>query len=204
MGDMYGGIKVYKGTYPKRFTLISGETRAADDQSVIACCTSVTHGQRFLTLSDIQEHQCFFKKCKYLRKLPGNPFWEEPHDEYKKQSQRHFSEKGQIFLRKRKENWRAIAEKKCVAIANFCENWVKENYLEQEIKVISAMPFKNSTLNFRVFYVSDTSWYDAPEYTRMATAVHNQLGCRIKLVHIKDINGRRVTIADYERIKKQK
>lgn len=197
----YGGIKNYKGTYPKQFTLLSGEKREADDPAVIACCTSVSHHHRFLTIEDIREHQCFFKKCMYLRKLPGNAFWEIPQKEYTSQTRRYFSTEGTRFLQYQKRKWKEEAERKCSLIEDFCENWVKENALDGKFKVTSVRPFDNSTKNFRLFYVSSQSCYDAPDYLELVSAIQMKFRWRVKLVHIKDVNGHRLTISEYDRIK---
>lgn len=194
---MYDDIKEYKGTHPRKwYRMISGEKRCVEDLSVIARCSSITH-PGFLTLPDIVQHQCFFKRCPYLRKLQNNSFWQEPQREYKRQMERRFSLKGHNDLQAQQQRWEKDAKNKCPLLMEFSEEWVKTHSLENEFKITSVQPFNDSTKNFRLFYVSNQTSYDAPFYVDLVKAIQAEFHCRIKLVHIKDINGKRVTIDEY-------
>ena len=198
---MYNAIRNYKGTSPRKYTLITGEKRDRGDPQVIAYCVSLAH-QRFLTLSDIVKHQCFFKKCPYLRKLPDRVFWQTEPKEYTKQMLLRYSKEGQCLLKQQKLSWEKDRKEKEVLLLKFCENWVKEHDLESTIKVVRVQPFDNSTKNYRLYYVSDTSAYDAPMYLGLVRAVQEEFRIRLKLVHIKDVDGTWVTIDSYNCKKK--
>ena len=113
-----------------------------------------------------------------------------------------YSKEGQRLLKQQKLNWEKDRKEKEVLLFNFCENWVKEHDLENNIKVVRVQSFDNSTKNYRLYYVSDTSAYDAPMYLDLVKAVQEEFRIRLKLVHIKNVDGTRVTIDAYSRIKK--
>lgn len=198
---MYNAIRNYKGTSPRKYTLISGDKRDRGDPQVIAYCASLVH-QRFLTLSDIAKHQCFFKKCPYLHKLPDRTFWKTEQKEYAKQILFRYSKEGQLFLKQQEQNWEIDRQEKGSLLLKFCENWVKERELESSFKIIRVQAFDNSTKNYRLYYVSDQSYYDAPKYLDLVRAVQTEFRIRLKLVHIKDVDGTWVTIDSYNCKKK--
>lgn len=198
---MYGEIKDYRGYTPRQYRMIDGALRETGDPEVIAFCVSHTH-QNFLTQGNIREHQCFFKRCPYLRKLADNPYWSKPHAEYRTQINKRYQPEAQRYFRFQKQRWDNLAAERCREIKDFCNQWTIDNSLEDLFLVTSVSRFEKSTKNFRVFYVSPTSEYDAPHYVDLARAIQENLGFSVLLVHVKDEYGRRVTLAEYKRRKR--
>ena len=195
---MYENIKDYEVPRPKKcYRLISGEKRNIMDTSVIAYCTSKAH-PGFLTLGFIYKHQCFFKNCPCLRKLPEVNFWNKPQEEYTTQTKYAVTKKGQALKEKSDQERKRCVVERTNKLIGFTKSCIKAHQLEEQFLMVDIKPFQNSSRNFRVFYVSNKSCYDAQDYLSLVQDISKRFNFRIKLVHVKDEDGHYVTIEEYK------
>ena len=201
---MYENIKDYEVPRPAgKYRLINNEYREALDENVIAYCTNLTH-PGFLTKEHISSHKCFYKNCPYLRKLPEKLFWKNDKSFYKAQLKggavraSRTQKNQQQCNEKQKSDITTLQKEISRKLQSFIIAWIKDNQLENNFLSVNIQPYLNSTKNYRLFYVSNHSTYDAPDYIDLVKLIQQELHLRIKLVHIKDLDGHYATIAEYK------
>lgn len=140
-----------------------------------------------LTARILKEHQCLEKQCRHFRKNGDALYWKLREEEARKKEQKKLERQAQKVKEKEEaENLRILRE-----------TW--QSYLDDMESDMYIVRIARETPSlFCIFYVSDNRFADGnryPEFLETLKFFHPYY--RIKLRHIRDVDGHFVTTQEY-------
>lgn len=155
--------------------LITGEHLFVSRKLVVGYCHFSGH-KGSVTKTLLKSHECVKKGCHYFEKNKDNPYWEAIEQEKaKKQRKRETVKRIRNEEENRLKAWIESAQR----IAND---------LGYDIKVVSVKKVPQKK-NYILFYVSRYSQNDWFRYFELAKTLGKELGGKVELKHIIDIDG---------------
>lgn len=162
--------------------LVGGGKKPVSPKKIVGYCRSSLHPGR-LTQETLEKHKCIEKNCIYLTKFTEASYWRQYEVTGKEARQRHKErEKAEeAFLSELKEQFQEYAD--------------EAGY---EIQIVQVT--RKNFSEYFVFYVSENRFADANRFPFLLNRIRADFPrCRIRLIHIKDVDGHFVTIHEYKR-----
>ncbi len=171
--------------------LVSGERLTIKETRLVGCCHCALHPGK-ITKGILAQHDCLAKQCRYFEKYADSPYWI-------------------AWEAKRKERQEAKQEKKTQRAAAATEAETMQGISEalrqcipeeeSHMEIIRVERYANTT--FTVFYVSDNRFADGNRFpTFLDTTRQHYPSWRLRLRHIKDLDGHFVTRQEFHERKR--
>ena len=171
--------------------LVSGEWLAIKDTRLVGCCHNLIHPGK-ITKAILNQHDCLGKQCRYFEKYEDSPYWAQLKEKQVKRQK----------AKQEKKTMKAVAAKeaeKMLCIGDELRNCIPEE--ESHMEIVRVERAKRST--FIVFYVSDNRFADGDRFPLFLDATQqNHPGWKLRLRHIKDIDGHFVTRQEFHERKR--
>ncbi|MBQ9414094.1 MAG: hypothetical protein IJU16_03085 [Clostridia bacterium] len=175
-----------KANEVKNTKLLTGEYVPLKRKHVVGWCHHYIH-RGALTKSLLESHDCLGKACPYFERNDMASYWEA--------LRRKAQEKEALKAKKREEKAKAEAEKD--AMQQVVDRW-QRMMDELGISIYLVRAAKSDPHSVTVFYVSPNRFADGGDYPNLYSAVKRAFPrCYVKLRHIKDMDGRFLTIEEY-------
>ena len=166
--------------------LLGGECVTIKETKLVGCCHNYIHPGK-LTKAILTQHDCIGKQCRFFEKYAESPYWVGR--EAKKQ------QKKAARLERNARLTSAVSETdEMQGISNALRECIPEE--ESHMEIVRVERYNNST--FTVFYVSDNRFADGNRFpTFLDTTRQHYPFWKLRLRHIKDIDGHFVTRQEF-------
>lgn len=177
---------------PVSTRLLGNQYALLPPSRIVGCCHNALHPGK-LTKQLLKQHDCLRKDCRFFEKYEDAAYWIE----YRRQEECKFAKK---LARQQKKEQAAAAQAAHQALAAQLQSFAGEaGYAMQIVRVDEEG--KN---RYRVFYVSENPFADGDRFPELLDAARARFPAyRLRLRHIRDIDGNFVTIEEYrQRVRK--
>ncbi len=159
--------------------IVGGEYLYIRKENLIGFCHFPDH-KGYITKNVIKNKECVKKECFYFQKFDDNPYWaalelQKIADKNKKEAAKQKKKKDQEKQEKLVEQAQKIADD-----------------LEYTMKIYRVSKLDND--EYAVFYTSNKGHNDYYDFFELAIRFGKKMKCKIKLKHIKDMNGNYVVM----------
>lgn len=170
----------------QKFRLFDNSIIETYPRKIVGCCHHRIHPGK-MTKRLLKQHDCLGKQCKYLERYNTSTYWTELDKKRNKRKSNRLEKQQQRAMElTQKEEMQEIADE-LQDYADLCD---------YDIDIIDVR--QEGMYLFKVFYISDNTYPDGQLYSgliELASHCHPQW--RLLLRHIKDENGRFVTIDEF-------
>lgn len=177
---------------PVSTRLLGNQYALLPPSRIVGCCHNALHPGK-LTKQLLKQHDCLGKACRFSEKYEDAAYWIE----HRRQEECKFAKK---LARQQKKEQAAAAQAAHQALAAQLQSFAGEaGYAMQIVRVDEEG--KN---RYRVFYVSENPFADGDRFPELLDAACARFPAyRLRLRHIRDIDGHFVTIEEYrQRVRK--
>lgn len=165
-----------------RGRLVNGGKEPVSPKKIVGYCRNSLHPGR-LTQEALEKHKCIEKNCTYLTKFTEASYWRQFEATGKEARQRHKEREKteEAFLSELKERFQEYAD---------------ESDYEMQIVQVTRKNYNE----YFVLYVSENRFADWNCFPLLMNKLRADFPrCRIRLTHVRDVDGHFVTIDEYNR-----
>ena len=166
--------------------LLGGAIVKLNKKKIIGYCHNIIHPGK-MTKEIMEKHDCLGKQCSYLAKYEDAPYWVE---RKKKQAAKQQA-------KKKKKKQKAILLNEDQSLLRLQESFQSHaDSSGAKMDIIRIKKINRTT--YKVFYVSDNNFADGNRFPGFLEKMEKYYPYyRIKLQHIKDVDGHFVTRKEY-------
>jgi len=172
---------------PVKTRLLGNQYAFLPPARIVGCCHNLLHPGK-MTKQLLKQHNCLGKDCRYFEKYENAEYWKE----CRRQEERKRAGK---LARKQKKEQEAAAQTVLQTLTARFQSFADEAGYSMQIVRVDAEA-KN---RYRVFYVSENPFADGDCFPDFLDAVRSCFPeYRLRLRHIRDMDGHFVTIEEYQ------
>lgn len=165
--------------------LITGKKIKIRKGKIVGYCHNIIH-KGALTSQLLKEHKCIEKECTYFKKCTKAGFW-EAQERTRKMKEKSKERKKQTKLKKQEND----------EIINEIKSCAEKIVIETSYNIMVTSVVKRAKEKYTIFYVSDKQENEKQMCKFLSDEMFFRIGELCYFKHIKDGNGRFVTINEY-------